>query len=82
MEERKSKGHSRILINEKKFWPAVQVFGESPPTREPARKDFAASDYWIVIVLINTILILLLRTYKLNYHTLKRLLIRESLKAV
>ena len=47
--KRKSTGHSRILINEKKFWPAVQVFGESPPTREPARRDFAASDYWIVI---------------------------------
>ena len=46
---RKSKGHSRILINEKKFWPAVQVVGESPLTREPARRDFAALDYWIVI---------------------------------
>ena len=52
---RKSKGHSRILINEKKFWPAVQVVGESPLTREPARRDFAALDYWIVIGLLNTI---------------------------
>ena len=40
--EKKSKGHSRILLKGKKFWPAVQVYGESPPTREPARKDFAA----------------------------------------
>ena len=46
---RKSSG----LLSKKKKWekflPAVQVFGESPLTREPARKDFAALDYWIVI---------------------------------